>query len=292
MSAKALPLSGPPLPYMSFCFAWVPKSGVRVTAAPLQSEQVQHCPRREVFGSMDLRKYLRKMRSVVLVLISLAMACAQAFGAHAALARTSTRRNRHATRSRRVVWNPVLRGSYESMLRQNEEIDRLELPRIADEVELAELEARRDLVPIEESDGVHVAIREASHRYCRPWTQTFLQDLGEAYYKEFGQPIQVNSAVRTVEYQRKLRRHNGNAAPETGETASSHLAGLTVDINKRGLSRKQHKFIEDYLFSLRQEGLIEGAEERRQPVFHVMVSDRYTEWREANRLASAQSGSQ
>jgi hypothetical protein len=241
---------------------------------------------------MYLRKYLRKMRSVVFLLISLAMACLQAFGAHAAVARTSTRKPRHAHRPRRVVWNPVLRGSYESMLRQNEEIDRLELPRIADEVELAELEARHDLVPIEETDGVHIAIREASHRYCRPWTQTFLQDLGEAYYNEFGQPIQVNSAVRTMEYQRKLRRRNRNAAPEAGEIASSHLAGLTVDINKRGLTRKQHKFIEDYLFNLRQEGMIEGAEERRQPVFHVMVSERYTEWRVANRLASEQSGSQ
>lgn len=234
---------------------------------------------------MDSRKLCR----FVLVLISLAVACVQAFGAHTAVAR-STRKPRHLSRSRRVIWNPVLRGSYESMLRQNEEIDRLELPRIADEVELMELEARHELVPIEESEGVHVAIREASHRYCRPWTETFLQDLGAAYYQEFRQPIQVNSAVRTVEQQHKLRRHNGNAAPETGEIASSHLAGLTVDISKRGLTRKQHKFVEDYLFRLREEGLLEGAEERRQPVFHVMISERYTEWRESNKLSSAQPG--
>lgn len=224
--------------------------------------------------------FLRKLRCFGLVLISLTIACLQAFGAHAAMVRASTRKPRHAHRARRVVWNPVLRGSYESMLRQNEEIDRLELPRIADEVELAELEARHDLIPIEETEGVHIAIREASHRYCRPWTESFLQDLGEAYYKEFGQPIQVNSAVRTMEYQRKLRRHNGNAAPESGEIASSHLGGLTVDINRRGLSRQQHQFIVDYLLNLREEGIIEVAEERRQPVFHVMISERYSEWRE------------
>ncbi|MGC2322635.1 MAG: DUF5715 family protein [Terriglobales bacterium] len=232
--------------------------------------------------------YLRKLRSFVFVLISLTLACAHAFGAHAAMVR-SPRKSRRLHRPRRVVWNPVLRGSYESMLRQNEEINRLELPRIADEVELAELEARHDLVPIGESDGVHIAIREASHRYCRPWTESFLQDLGTAYYQEFGQPIQVNSAVRTVEYQRKLRRHNGNAAPEEGETASSHLAGLTIDINKRGLTRKQHDFIQERLVQLREQGLVEVAEERRQPVFHVMVSDRYTEWREANQLAGTKS---
>jgi hypothetical protein len=43
----------------------------------------------------------------------------------------------------------------------------------------------------------------------------------------------------------------------------------------------QHKFIEDYLLRLREESIIEVAEERRQPVFHVMISERYTEWREA-----------
>ena len=214
------------------------------------------------------------------------------FGAHAALARPSARKSRHVRRARRVIWNPLLRGSYESMLRQNEEIDRLELPRIADDAELMDLEARLELVPIEETAGVHVAIGEASRRYCRPWTRDFVQDLGDAYYKEFRRPIQVNSAVRTMEEQRKLRRHNRNAAPEEGEIASSHLAGLTVDINKRGLTRRQHKFIEDYLLHLREEGLIEPAEERRQPVFHVMVSDRYTEWREINQLASEPSSGQ
>ena len=34
-------------------------------------------------------------------------------------------------------------------------------------------------------------------------------------------------------------------------------------------------------------GLIEPEEERRQWVFHVMVSDRYSEWRESE-LAAAQ----
>jgi Family of unknown function (DUF5715) len=232
--------------------------------------------------------HLQKSRSVTLLLIL--FTCTQGFGAHAALAR-STRKGRHH-RARRVVWNPLLRGSYESMLRQNEEIDRLELPRIADEVELAELEARHELVPIEETNGVHVAISEVSHRYCRPWTEAFLQDLGESYYRQFGRSIQVNSAVRTVEYQRKLRRHNHNAAPEEGDIASSHLGGLTVDINRRGLTRAQHKFIEDYLFNLREQGIVEVAEERRQPVFHVMISDRYTEWRESNRLASTQPSGQ
>ncbi len=161
-------------------------------------------------------------------------------------------------------------------MRQNEEIDRLQLPRIEDDAQLEELKSRQELVEIEENQALRVNPQlDPDRRYCRPWTLAFLNDMSDAYYKQFHTYIQVNSAVRTVEQQRRLRRVNGNAAPEAGETASSHLAGLTVDISKRGLSRKQHKWIENYLADLREEGLIEAAEERRQAVFHIMVSERY-----------------
>ncbi len=196
-----------------------------------------------------------------------------------------------SSHKRRVVrWNPLLRGSHESMLRQNEEIDRLNLPRIMDDDQLNELIARQDLVPIEESTALRIAPNiEANKRYCRPWTRNFLDDISQAYYEQFHQPIQVNSAVRTVEQQHKLRKHNRNAAAETGEITSSHLGGLTVDLNKRGLSRKQRQWISQYVYQIQQAGMVEAAEERRQPVFHIMVYDGYTAWREANRMAD-QSG--
>jgi hypothetical protein len=38
--------------------------------------------------------------------------------------------------------------------------------------------------------------------------------------------------------------------------------------------------VERYLFYLRALGLVEPEEERRQWVFHVMVSDRYASWRQ------------
>lgn len=192
----------------------------------------------------------------------------------------------HRGHYRHVVWNPVLRGSYDSMIRQNEEIDRLQLPRIMDDAQLQEMVRNEELVPIQEGKSLRVsAAVKPDKRYCRPWTSQFLTDMGDSYYKEFGAPLQVNSAVRTMEQQQKLRRHNRNAAPELGDNASSHLAGITVDLAKRGLTRKQHKWIEDYLKNLRDQGLVEVAEERRQACFHVMVSERYTEWKETNELA-------
>jgi uncharacterized protein DUF5715 len=91
----------------------------------------------------------------------------------------------------------------------------------------------------------------------------------------------VNSAVRTVAQQEHLRRYNHNAAPTSGDTESSHVAGLTVDVSRRGMGRAERKWMENYLLGLKQQGLVETAEERREPVFHIMVAKRYEEWRMA-----------
>lgn len=196
-------------------------------------------------------------------------------------------RGRGKITRRTIKWTPLLlKGSHDSLLRQNEEIDRLQLGRIADEAELEQLVEKQELVALPSDKAIRVDPRlDENRRYCRPWTRSFLNDLGEAYYKEFRQPLQVNSAVRTVEQQEKLMRHNGNAAPAEGPTASSHLAGLTVDIAKHGMTRKQRKWMEQYLVRMRDLGLVEAVEERKQACFHVMVSDRYATWRETEKLA-------
>jgi hypothetical protein len=179
----------------------------------------------------------------------------------------------------------MFRPSHDSLLRQNEEIDRLDLPRIQDDDELDALKATQALVPIRVGPSLRVDPRlDASRRYCRPWTRDFVEDLSQAYYQRFHEQIQLNSAVRTVKVQKKLRRHNRNAAPAEGETASSHLAGLTVDLQRRGMTREQVRFVERYLFYLHALGLVEPEEERRQWVFHVMVSERYAAWRDTQDL--------
>ena len=172
------------------------------------------------------------------------------------------------------------------MLLQNAEIDRLSLPRIYDDKELNRLIAKQELVPIIPNETLRIQpASDPGRRYCRPWTLDFVQDISEAYYKEFHEQIQVNSAVRTVLVQRKLRRHNRNAAPESGEIASSHLAGLTVDLQRRGMTKAQVKWMEDYMRPLKELGLIEPEEERRQWCFHIMVSGDYSNWRVNKALA-------
>src|SRR5215469_16943900 len=170
------------------------------------------------------------VRKIITSSILLVMAVAAAVPGLAA-SKTSRYKRAHY---RYMRWNPVLKGSHDSMTRQNEEIDRLQLPRIADDSQLLELERNGELVPIRETQALRWSSSiQADKRFARPWTNQFLEDMSQSYYKEFHAPLQVNSAVRTMEQQQKLRRHNRNAAPETGDTGSSHMAGITVDLSRR-----------------------------------------------------------
>ena len=233
----------------------------------------------------------RPDRAFAVVVLLVVASCCPAFALH----HNATRHVRHTTSRRthlrRIYWNPLFRPSRDSLLRQNEEVDRLELPRIQDDEELEQLKASEALVPIIPSATLRIDPRlDPDRRYCRPWTREFLEDLSQDYYKKFHQQIQVNSAVRTVLVQKKLRRHNRNAAPESGELASSHLAGITVDIQRRGMTKDQVHWVEQYMVPLKNLGLIEPEEERRQWVFHVMVSDRYSDFRNGQTVAGEDQG--
>jgi len=182
-------------------------------------------------------------KNATLLLFTLAMNCS-AFAARPVVPARYHRMHRF----HRIAWNPVFKPSHESLLLQNEEINRLNLPRIYDDKQLEKLKLSGELVQIVPNESLRIQPSlDPARRYCRQWTMEFLEDISTAYYKEFHQQIQVNSAVRTVLVQKKLRRHNRNAAPETGETASSHLAGLTVDLQRRGMSKAQVEWVEEYL---------------------------------------------
>ena len=227
-------------------------------------------------------KHTAKLQVASLLL--LALVCVgmpnSAFAVHHAVLQHPHRRH-----FRWLRWNPMFRPSHESLLIQNAEVDRLNLPRIQDETELEALKADGSLLEIQAGDMLRFDPRlDPSRRFCRPWTLDFVNDLSQAYYNRFHQQIQVNSAVRTVKVQRKLRRHNRNAAPWDGDTASSHLAGVTVDLQRRGMTKEQVRWMEHYLFYMKALNLVEPEEERHQWVFHVMVSGHYSEWRETQSI--------
>lgn len=218
---------------------------------------------------------------LALVLVSLTAlgATPSAFALRLHASRHAVRRS-HVRLEQVERWSPVLRGSHESLLRQNNEIDRLQLDRIYDDQQLETLELNGELVGLHSSRALQIATNlESNRRFCRPWTRAFLEDMSAAYYAEFHQPLEVTSAVRTVEQQARLQRTNHNAAPIEGDTASSHLAGLTVDIAKGTMSGRERHWVDQYVLHLQQLGLVEAAEEHRQACYHIMVSERYTDYR-------------
>jgi len=169
-----------------------------------------------------------------------------------------------------------LRGSLESLERQNARLDAEGLERIEDESDLAARIADGLLVPLPASAALTVnSDLLANHRYCRPWTAKFLADLAREHEAVFHKPIEVSSAVRTVEYQRRLMRTNGNAAPAEGDIVSPHLTGASVDIAKSGLSRQEMAWMRQRLLALETAGKIDVEEEFRQACFHITVYKSY-----------------
>src|SRR5271154_44855 len=166
--------------------------------------------------------------------------------------------------------------SRENLLSQNAAIDNMGLPRIQNDSALQEMVKSQDLVPITQNDYVRICYKlETKRRFVRPWVDAFLQELGEQYYKQFGEQLQVNSAVRTVKTQMHLLRINHNAAPAHGEMSSAHLAGVAVDLQRRGLTRAQISFIQQKLLFLANLNMVIVEEELKQPCFHIVVTGDY-----------------
>jgi hypothetical protein len=184
----------------------------------------------------------------------------------------------HRRKQHKPTWFEyrVFVPSHENLLSQNYAIDQMGLPRIPNDSALKEMIEGEDLVPITHNQYVRVSPKlEAKRRFCRPFVDQFLQELGQEYYEQFHDQIQVNSAVRTVKTQMKLLRWNHNAAPAHGETESAHLAGVAVDLQRRGLTREQIHFIQQKLLYLSNLHMVIVEEELKQPCFHIVVTGDY-----------------
>ena len=167
---------------------------------------------------------------------------------------------------------PPLRGSRASLLRQNERNAAEGLVRIEDETQLDAMERDRELVPVPVSAGLRInPDLPLNRRDCRPWAARFLSDLARVHYARFGRPLQVNSAVRTVAFQRALMEINGNAAAADGDMASPHLTGAAIDIGKKGLSVSEIAWMRAWLLPLQTAGKIDVEEEFYQACFHITV---------------------
>jgi hypothetical protein len=169
-----------------------------------------------------------------------------------------------------------LRGSFESLARQNEITESEGLERILDENDLVDRIEQHELVPLPASASLMVNDDlPQAHRYCRPWTARFLADFARAHAARFHGPLLVSSAVRTVEYQKRLMRINGNAAAAEGDIVSPHLTGATIDIAKATMSRREIGWVRSWLLPLQSAGKLDVEEEFQQACFHITVYKTY-----------------
>jgi hypothetical protein len=182
------------------------------------------------------------------------------------------------------IFASPLRGTHDSLVRQNVKEEADDLERIEDDADLHDRIARGVLVPVPESALLAVnGNLPADRRYCRPWTATFLADLARDHHAEFHTPIEVSSAVRTVDYQKRLMRTNGNAAAAEGDIVSPHVTGAAVDIAKGTMNYREILWMRNHLLLLQNEGKIDVEEEFRQACFHITVYKSYVPERPAQK---------
>ena len=176
----------------------------------------------------------------------------------------------------RLIMPPAMKGSHDILVHQNTMADQDGLERVQDDDDLMRMRGAKTLLPLPDNAGLQTDDRlPGNRRFARPWTVKFLEAVAKAHYDRFHTPLQVNSAVRTVEFQRNLMRVNGNAAPAEGETASPHLTGQAVDLAKKGLSLTEIAWLRGYLLPLVQQGKIDVEEEFQQSCFHISVYRKY-----------------
>jgi hypothetical protein len=175
-----------------------------------------------------------------------------------------------------LVVPPALKGSHEVLVHQNEMADAAGLTRIRNDADLDRLRRQGKLVDFPETSGLRLNPDLPERRRCaRPWTVEFAGDMAKAFYTEFHESLTVSSAVRTVAYQVRLQRVNGNAAATSGEGASPHLTGQAFDIGKTGLSVAEIAWMRNYLLPVMNAGKIDVEEEFQQACFHISVYPSY-----------------
>ena len=166
-----------------------------------------------------------------------------------------------------------LKGTAQSLAYQNCMADRKGWTRIRDDEQLKRFVKAGLLVPLPQNQYVRIDKRlKKKDRYVRPATRVFILQISKRFYAEFGKPLWINSAARTVKYQEKLKKSNPNAARgDRPSRRSPHLTGAPVDFGKKKLNKVQVHWLGNQLIDNERVGRAETTEEFSQAVFHTMV---------------------
>jgi Family of unknown function (DUF5715) len=152
-----------------------------------------------------------------------------------------------------------LYGSHEAMLRQNLVAQEHDYPFLRTTQEVMQAVSGGELVAVEDTDDLQLAVDRVSFPYARTQVKSFLEQLSQAYHAACGERLVVTSLTRP------LSRQPWNASP-----ISVHPTGMAVDL-RRSDRRACLQWLESTLLALEGEGMIEATREHWPPHYHVAV---------------------
>jgi LysM repeat protein len=150
-----------------------------------------------------------------------------------------------------------LRGSKESMERQNHEAKKYGYTFIRSAASLTSLVDSGQLLRVEPSRNL--TLHDVSYPYARPEVKLFLDRLSAQYRVACGEQLTVTSLSRPIDRQ-----------PANAASNSVHPTGMAVDLRipPRGKCRS---WLESTLLSLEATDVLDVTRERNPPHYHVAV---------------------
>ena len=164
----------------------------------------------------------------------------------------------------RSTQHKVFPATAGSVLAENQRADSLGIKRYETMSDVTKDAAIGILVPL-----MHCSPRlPRERRYALPATSFFASKLDSEFTALIGKHLIIDSAIRPSDVQKRLTRHNRNAAPAQGARASTHERGTTVDFSRR-MTRGQYRWLIARLAYYKAIGEILIIEERS--CIHVFV---------------------
>jgi hypothetical protein len=151
----------------------------------------------------------------------------------------------------------TLRGSPESMVRQNRIARQSDVTFFRSPAEVRAAIALGELVPVQGSEAL--AVNRISFPFARPETRLFLERFSAQYHAACGEKLVITSLTRPQSNQ-----------PSNAHRLSVHPTGLAVDlrVSQSGACRS---YLEQTLLAKEREGVLDVTRERNPPHYHVAI---------------------
>ncbi|MBC7901477.1 MAG: FHA domain-containing protein [Saprospiraceae bacterium] len=112
-------------------------------------------------------------------------------------------------------------------------------------------------------------------RMFNPRAKPILQELADAYFKQFGRPLRVTSLTRSMDYQILLNAGNANSFKVRDENSlPPHTSGCAFDLARKHMPVAEQNFVMKKLAEMEQAGKLDALIEYGvNACFHVFIYD-------------------